>query len=132
MNKDNMNISKVETYLNSIFDNVISKNTFFGSMPEKETIESSWNDIVFVEMPNGIQDREAYGQGTALVWLYARPLANGSKNVKVMSVLETRLNEVIKNASSPIYSISRRATFTDYDTNINWHCNAVEIVVKVF
>lgn len=127
-----MNISKVETYLNSIFDNVISKNTFFGSMPEKETIESSWNDIVFVEMPNGIQDREAYGQGTALVWLYARPLANGSKNVKVMSVLETRLNEVIKNASSPIYSISRRATFTDYDTNINWHCNAVEIVVKVF
>lgn len=132
MNKDNMNISKVETYLNSIFDNVISKNTFFGSMPEKETIESSWNDIVFVEMPNGIQDREAYGQGTVLVWLYARPLANGSKNVKVMSVLETKLNEVIKNASSPIYSISRRATFTDYDTNINWHCNAVEIVVKVF
>lgn len=127
-----MNISKVETYLNSIFDNVISKNTFFGSMPEKETIESSWNDIVFVEMPNGIQDREAYGQGTVLVWLYARPLANGSKNVKVMSVLETKLNEVIKNASSPIYSISRRATFTDYDTNINWHCNAVEIVVKVF
>jgi hypothetical protein len=132
MNKDNMNISKVETYLNSIFDNVISKNTFFGSMPEKETIESSWNDIVFVEMPNGIQDRAAYGQGTVLVWLYARPLANGSKNVKVMSVLETKLNEVIKNASSPIYSISRRATFTDYDTNINWHCNAVEIVVKVF
>lgn len=127
-----MNISKVETYLNSIFDNVISKNTFFGSMPEKETIESSWNDIVFVEMPNGIQDREAYGQGTVLVWLYARPLANGSKNVKVMSVLETKLNEVIKNASSPIYSISRRATFTNYDTNINWHCNAVEIVVKVF
>lgn len=127
-----MNISKVETYLNSIFDNVISKNTFFGSMPEKETIESSWNDIVFVEMPNGIQDREAYGQGTVLVWLYARPHANGAKNVKVMSALETKLNEVIKNASSPIYSISRRATFTDYDTNINWHCNAVEIVVKVF
>lgn len=127
-----MNISRVETYLNSIFDNVISKNTFFGSMPEKETIESSWDDIVFVEMPSGIHDREAYGQGTVLVWLYARPLANGAKNVKVMSGLETKLNEVIKNASNPIYSISRRATFTDYDTNINWHCNAVEIIVKVF
>lgn len=132
MNKDNMNISKVETYLNSIFDNVISRNTFFGSMPEKETIESSWDDIVFVEMPGGIRDREAYGQGTVLVWLYARPLANGAKNVKVMSGLETKLNEVIKNASNPTYSISRRTTFTDYDTNINWHCNAVEIVVKIF
>lgn len=127
-----MNISKVETYLNSIFDNVISRNTFFGSMPEKETIESSWDDIVFVEMPGGIRDREAYGQGTVLVWLYARPLANGAKNVKVMSGLETKLNEVIKNASNPTYSISRRTTFTDYDTNINWHCNAVEIVVKIF
>ena len=127
-----MNISKVETYLNSIFDNVISDNTFFGSMPEKETIGASWNDIVFVEMPGGIRDREAYGQGTVLVWLYARPLANGAKNVKVLSGLETKLNEVIKNASNPTYSISRRATFTDYDTNINWHCNAVEIVVKIF
>ena len=127
-----MNISKVETYLNSIFDNFIIRNTFFGSMPEKETIESSWDDIVFVEMPGGIRDREAYGQGTVLVWLYARPLANGAKNVKVMSGLETKLNEVIKNASNPTYSISRRTTFTDYDTNINWHCNAVEIVVKIF
>jgi hypothetical protein len=132
MNKDNMNISKVETYLNEIFDNVISKNTFFSSMPEKETIDASWTDMVHVEIPNGIEDREAYGQGTILVWLYARPLSSGRKNVKKMSELETKLNEVIKNASHPIYSISRRLTFTDYNTSINWHCNAVEVILKVF
>lgn len=132
MIKDNMNISKVETYLNSILDNVVSNNTFFGYLINKESLDPSWDDMVFVEIPNGIHDYEGYGQGTALVWLYARPLSSGRKNVKKMSELETRLNEAIKNASSDTYVISRRATFTDYDTNINWHCNAVELIVKVY
>lgn len=132
MYKDNMNISKVETFLNSILDNVVSKNTFFGYPPEKESIDSSWQDFVFVEIPNGINNLEGYAKGTALVWLYARPLSSGRKNVAKMSELETKLNEVIKNANHPIYSISRRSTYTDYDSSINWHCNAVEIIVKVF
>lgn len=132
MDKDNMNISKVETFLNSILDNVVSQNTFFGYQPTREMIDSSWMDMVFVEIPNGINDYEGYGQGTALVWLYARPLSSGRKNVAQMSKLETNLNEAIKNASHPIYSVSRRATYTDYDANIDWHCNAVEIIVKVF
>lgn len=132
MYKDNMNISKVETFLNSILDNVVSKNTFFGYPPEKESIDSSWQDFVFVEIPNGINDYEGYGQGTVLVWLYARPLSSGRKNVAKMSELEIKLNNVVKDTTSQIYSISRRKTFTDYDTSINWHCNAVEIIVKVF
>lgn len=132
MDKNNLNISKVETFLNSILDNVVSKNTFFGYQPTKEMIDASWSDMVFIELPNGMTDHEAYGQGTALVWLYARPLSSGRKNVAQMSKLETKLNEAIKNANHPIYSISRRSTYTDYDASINWHCNAVEIIVKVF
>lgn len=132
MNKDNINISKVETYLNSILDNVVSNNTFFGYFPASEAIDSSWNDMVIVEIPNGIRDNDAYGQGTALVWLYARPLSSGRKNVAVMSQLEQRLNEVIRTASSPIYALSRRNTFSDYDEKLNWHCNAVELIIKVY
>lgn len=132
MYKDNMNISKIETFLNGILDNVVSKNTFFGYPPEKESIDSSWKDFVFVEIPNGMNDLEGYAKGTALVWLYARPQSSGRKNVAKMSELETKLNEVIKNTTHPIYSISRRKTYTDYDTNIDWHCNAVELIVKVF
>lgn len=132
MIKDNMNISKVETYLNSILDNKVSHNTFFGYMIDKETIDSSWEDMVFVEIPNGIRDLDAYGKGTALVWLYARPLLSGRKNVAKMSELEQKLNEVIKNANDTTYVISRRSTFTDYDPNINWHCNAVELAVKIY
>lgn len=132
MNKDNINISNVETYLNSIFDNVISANTFFGEMISQELIDAEWKDMVLVEIPNGINDFDAFGRGTVLVWLYARPLASGRKNVAVMSQLESRLNEVIANANDKNYVISRRLTYTDYDTDINWHCNVVEIILKVF
>lgn len=126
-----MNISKVETYLNSILDNVVSSNTFFGYLPEKELIDPSWTDMVYVEIPNGIEDYDAYGQGTILVWLYARPLSSGRKNVAQMSQLERRLNEVISNVVSPYYTIARRSTYTDYDTEIKWHCNAVELIITV-
>ena len=126
-----MNISRVEDYLNSIFDNVVSDNTFFGYLPEKETLDASWTDMVFVEVPNGIEDMEAFGQGTVLVWLYARPLPSGRKNVAKMNELEEKLNEAISLAANGKYSIRRRSTYTDYDTNINWHCNAVELIITV-
>lgn len=131
MNKDNLNISKVETYLNSILDNVVSNNTFFGYLIDKQAIDASWQDMVLIEIPNGIQDYDGYGQGTVLVWLYSRPLSSGRKNVAKMSELEQKLNEAIANASSDAYSIRRRSTYTDYDTNINWHCNAVELIITV-
>ena len=131
MNRDNINISEIETYLNDILDNAVSSNTFFGYLVDKQTIDPSWEDMVLVEIPNGIQDYDGYGQGTVLVWLYARPLSSGRKNVAKMYELETRLNNAVANASSGKYSIRRRSTYTDYDTNINWHCNAVELIITV-
>lgn len=131
MNKDKINISKVESFLNTLFDNKVSNNTFFGSMIEKETIPSNWSDMVLVEIPNGIYDNDAYGSGTALVTLYARPLSTGRKNVAVMSKLEQNLNNAIESNSSETYIVRRRQTYTDYDSEINWHCNVVEITILI-
>ena len=133
MNKDNINISKIETYLNSILDNTVSENTYFGYKPDEAIIKSStWQDMCIVDIPNGVHDYDAYGKGTVLVWLYAKPLDSGRKNVARMSQLETRLNAAIKNADDSIYHINRRLTYTTYDTAINWHCNVVELTIKVF
>ena len=131
MDKDKMNISSIETYLNSIFDNNISDNTIFGYMIEKATIPDDWNDRVLIEVPNGVADMDAYGQGTILVWLYARPLLSGKKNVATMSTLEKKLNEVIKSSRNSTYQISRRLTYTYYDTDIDWHCNVVELNILI-
>ena len=126
-----MNISKVESFLNTLFDKKVSNHTFFGNMIGKETINSEWNDMVLVEVPNGIYDNDAYGKGTALVTLYAKPLGSGRKNVGVMSILETKLNEAIASNDSSVYTINRRQTYTYYDSDIDWHCNVVELNILI-
>lgn len=131
MDKNSMNISSIETYLNNIFDNTISNNTIFGYMLEKAAIPDEWSDMVMIEIPNGIEDLDAYGNGTILVWLYARPLMSGKKNVSVMSQLEKKLNEVLKNQGNDTYQLTRRLTYTSYDTDIDWHCNVVELTILI-
>lgn len=130
MDKNNMNISRIETYLHGIIDNKVSKNTYAGTLPD--TIKSDWNDMVLVDCANRVSDMDAYGEAIILIWLYARPFEDGSKNVPMMDELETKLNEVIQSASDKNYVINRRNTYSDYDPDRQWHCNIVELNVRIF
>lgn len=130
MDRQHLNISKIESYLHSIIDNKVSNNTYVGTLPD--TIKSEWADMCLIDLGANIRDMDAYGSGVALVWLYARPLANGAKNVAKMSELESKLNEVIESANDSIYHINRRATYSDYDSERKWHCNIVELNLRIF
>ena len=133
MDKNILNISKIETYLNSILDGAVSQNTFFTTYPDPSVVASSnWQDMVLVDIPSGIRDLEAYGNGFIFVGLYARPLESGKKNVAKMSELEQKLNDVIANANNKNYVIVRNDVHSTYDEDINWHCNVVELIIKVF
>jgi hypothetical protein len=130
MNKEHLNISNIETYLHSIIDNKVSNNTYVGTPPD--TIKEEWEDMCVIDLGSNIRDYDAYGKGVVLVWLYARPLANGAKNVAKMSELESKLYEVIEKADDSAYHINRRATYSDYDSERKWHCNVVELNLKIF
>jgi hypothetical protein len=130
MDFNKLNITKIETYLHSIFDNVVSDNTYVGTPPE--TLKESWSDMCVIDTGGSIKDMNAYGKGVVFVWLYARPLANGAKNVAKMSEMETKLNEVIESAHDSTYRINRKATYTDYDSQRKWHCNIVELNLTIF
>ena len=133
MDSNKINISKIETFLNEKIDNVVSKNTFVGSkVPDKTAIPADWKDIVLIDIPNGVRDFEAYGQGTVLVSLFARPMESGRKNVAVLSKMEESLNEVIKYNTDKTYTLSRRLTYTGYDSDIDWHFNTIEVIIKIF
>ena len=133
MDSNKINISKIETFLNEKIDNVVSKNTFVGSkVPDKTAIPTDWKDIVLIDIPNGVRDFEAYGQGTVLVSLFARPMESGRKNVAVLSQMEASLNQVIKSNTDKTYTLSRRLTYTGYDSDIDWHFNTIEVIIKVF
>lgn len=132
MDINKINISKIETFLYEKIDNVVSKNTFVGSkVPDKTAIPTDWNDIVLIDIPNGVRDFDAYGKGTVLVYLFARPQESGRKNVAVLSKMEASLNEVINTSSNDTYLLKRRLTFTGYDMNIDWHYNVIEITLTI-
>lgn len=132
MNKDNLNISKIETYLNSIVDGVVSSNTFFTALPDKSVIDSSdWSDIVLIDFPMGIKDFDAYGRGEVDIVLYARPFGSGKKNVAKMAELEEKLNEAISNAPITNYALRRDDVHSIYDTDIKWHCNVYTYIIQV-
>ena len=132
MDSNKINISKIETFLYEKIDNVVSKNTFVGSkVPDKTAIPTDWNDIVLIDIPNGVRDFDAYGKGTVLVYLFARPQESGRKNVPMLSKMEASLNEVINTSSNDTYLLKRRLTFTGYDMNIDWHYNVIEITLTI-
>ena len=133
MDSNKINISKIETFLNEKIDNVVSKNTFVGSkVPDKTAIPTDWKDIVLIDIPNGVRDFDAFGQGTVLVSLFARPMESGRKNVAVLSKMEESLNQVIKSNTDKTYTLSRRLTYTGYDSDIDWHFNTIEVIIKIF
>lgn len=132
MKAENLNISKIETYLNSILDGVVSENTFFTTYPDVSVVRSSsWQDMVLVEMPSGIRDMEAMGQGYVSIGLYARPHESGKKNVAKMSELEAKLNAAIASASNEHYMLRRDDAYATFDTDIDWHCNVITYILLV-
>lgn len=132
MDKNTLNISKIETYLNDILDGVVSNNTFFTTYPNVAVVKSSdWQDMVLVDIPSGISDMDAMGRGIIFIGLYARPLESGKKNVKKMSELEIKLNEVLSNASNSQYMLLRSDVHATYDDDIDWHCNVVELTITI-
>lgn len=123
-----MNISAIELFFTKLIDGKVSSNTYAGSLPS--TIKDEWTDIVFIDC-NPINDLDAYGKGTVLIYLYAKPMKSGKKNLSVIDKMERSLNEVIANNDSKIYNISRRLTYPDYDSVRNLHYNVVEIITTI-
>lgn len=127
---DKFNISKIESYLYSILYGALTEQTYVGTLPD--TIKDGWQEMCLIDCSSSIVDEDARASGTVMILLYARPNTDGSKNVPKMSQLEQDLNRIINAAQDPHYSISRRATYTDYDTRRNWHYNIVELNIMVF
>lgn len=130
MDKNLQNISKIESFFNQLLDGKVSENTFFTNLPI--SIDDSWKDMVLVDIPYSVSDRDAYGYGTVLIYIYVKPYSNGQKDVARMSELEQLLQKAIESASSDHYSITRGSCYADYDDTRNLHCNIYEIKLLIF
>ena len=117
------NTSKVEEYLYSILNGAVSDQTFAGTLPS--SIDSAWNDMVLIDCDLPMTDYGPYSSATVYVFLYARPNANGSKNVPLLAQMEDKLCDVLDSIYDDHYSVERLSNGADYDTTLQWHRNFV-------
>lgn len=125
MNKLNKyaNTSQVEEYLYTILNGVVSDHTFSGTLPT--TIDSSWNDMVLIDCDLPMIDYGPYSSATVYIFLYARPNADGTKKVPLLSLMENKLCDVLDSISDVHYTVNRLSNGADYDTTLQWHRNFV-------
>lgn len=117
------NTSMVEEYLYGILNGVVSDHTFAGTLPS--AIGNEWDDMVLIDCDLPMTDYGVYSKATVYIFLYARPNADGTKNVPVMARLENSVCDVLDGISNKHYSVDRISNGADYDTSINWHRNFV-------
>lgn len=117
------NTSKVEEYLYSILNGAVSDHTFAGTLPS--SIDGDWNDMVLIDCDLPMTDYGPYSKATVYVFLYARPNADGSKNVARLNAMEDSLCDVLDSINDAHYSVDRISNGADYDTNVQWHRNFV-------
>lgn len=130
MNRSNLNISNIENYLFTLFDNVVSNNTYIGTLPD--TVDASWTDMVLIDFGTSINDLDAMGRCIVHIFLYAKPLANGSKNVRKLAEMEDKFNEVMLSQRDKTYQLSHVYDDSDYDKDRKWHFNIKALNLMIF
>lgn len=128
MDKNNINVSKVESFMDSLLRTKVSNQIFPSDIPS--SIDKTWNDFVVVDCSN-IRDNDAIGNGFILVYLYARPFTDGTKNVPKMDAMEKALNTAIASTGAGTYRLSRDTTWPEYDNRCKWHTNVVKLNIII-
>ena len=129
MSNYNLDIASIEAFLYDAINGKVSKNTFTG-LPD--TTKASWNDMCLVDCGNAISDLRCYGRGSVMIWLYSKPLSDGSKDTRSMAKLERSLDEIVKGLRSDKFAISIRSKYNDYDSDRKWYCTIVILNIIVY
>lgn len=133
MINDYINISAIETHLDTVIRAKVSKHCYAGTLPS--TLKENINSYVVIDCGNAINDLNAYGYGIVNIILYARPI-NGLKNVSALSKLEKSFMEALRGDAfdSEHYSVARELAYqdSDYDSTYNMHFNikAIQLTIK--
>lgn len=124
---DRMTVSSIETFFDSLLrgPNNLTENLFFDEMPT--SLKKDWKQFVVIDCGNPLQDKDAYGRQTVLVYMYVKPNAYGKKDVKTMQELEQKLNRLINGNTDAHYHTSFRGRYSHYDAVNDMFFNIAQI-----
>lgn len=128
MEQKHKRVSRIENYLSMLLTKAgISENLFIGNMPA--TMSSGWSDMVLIDVLQS-KDYDAYAEGTANIFLYAKALDSLSrKPMRKLDAMEQALQDALDSANDKHYVVSVNWRDSDYDENRNYYYNVVNINV---
>lgn len=132
MDKDNLNISSIETHLDKVIRANISLHCSATTLPA--TLTEGIDDYVVIDCGNAINDLHAYGKGIVNLYLYAQPV-NGMKNVPALAKMEEAFNKVMKSGGfdSENYIVADEVAYSNsgYDSTYNLHyiIKAIRLII---
>lgn len=133
MTTDYINISSIETHLNKILSKQVCKHCYATTLPA--TLSEDNSAYVVIDCANSINDFNAYAKGIVNIYLYAKPIGNGLKNVAELSKLEKSFNKLLQEDAfdTEHYSVARELIYsnTDYDNTYNMHFIIKAIQIKI-
>lgn len=108
--------------------NKVSSNIFVGTPP---ATLNDCADFVVVDVIRST-DYDSHAVASVNIFLYAKPTGNPlKKNVKRLNAMEEALTTAIEGGSANDYSITQIYHDSDYDTNLNYHFNMVNIEIII-
>lgn len=129
MINNNLNISSIETYLDKVVKTSVCKNVFVGTLPN--TLSDDMDNLVLIDVVN-VTDYDGFGKGQVNIFLYAKPSANGRKNVSIMQKMEQSMNVLLENIDCAAFTFTRAYPSTqDYDSAINWHYTVISLNIII-
>lgn len=127
MTHSDINITKIQDFLWQLFTSDKLKNKYFDELPSTNDFDSA----MVIDCSNSIRDMDAYGVGSILLFLYAKPVVSGLGNSKVLGEMEAEVLRLIDSNTNETYTLSRRYTHSDYDAARNLHMIVLEINITI-
>lgn len=117
---DYINISSIETHLEEALRSV-GQSVYAGTLPG--TLKDGAERIVVIDCGNAVSDLNAYGKGIVNIYLYAKPIAQGAKNVPALSKMEKAFGTLIREnrLDSEHYFVSEAYRRADFDSTYGLH-----------
>lgn len=126
MIREERTISSIQDFLWKLFTSDLLANKYFDDLPSTNDFDSA----MVIDLSNSISDMNAYGQGSFLIFLYARPLKSGIRN-GILSKMEKEVLRLIDENNDPTYTMSPRYTHSDYDAARNLHMIVLEVNILI-
>lgn len=133
MYNDYINISAIETHLDTVIRAKVLKQCYAGTLPS--TLKENLTMYVVIDCGNAISDLHAYGKGIVNIYLYAMPSA-GTKNVAALSKMEAAFMKALREDAfdDEHYSVARELAYQDtgFDSTYGMHyiIKAIQLIIK--